>query len=165
VHTPGRVKSISDVHKLLQETQWDWVEVAHLAERVVYGVLGGTPVRDRVRVSVDAPDAAVRVGAKQAFKLGLILNELTTNSVKYAFGDEREGKIEIRVKPVDAEKACLEFSDTGPGWPADVLNGQRQNVGLELIKTWIEYDMGGQVTLRNANGAVMECVFKLSQEN
>ena len=41
------------------------------------------------------------------------------------------------------------------------MNGQRRNIGLGLIRANVEYDMGGQVTLRNAGGAVITCAFEI----
>ncbi len=50
-----------------------------------------------------------------AIPLGLIINELVTNSLKYAFPDGREGKIEISLWKNDADKLCLKVADNGVG--------------------------------------------------
>jgi len=65
-------------------------------------------------IEVDVEDTELRID--RAVPLGLILNELVTNCLKYAVGDRPEGRIRVAFRR-DAERgdACLEVSDNGPG--------------------------------------------------
>ncbi|MBN1887921.1 MAG: PAS domain S-box protein [Thermoflexales bacterium] len=155
----GRVRSMADVHKLLSGAHWAPLDLARLAHQVIHGALATSPIRSQIQCRVIPPAEPVHVRAKQAFKLALILNELTTNSIKYAFKDRSEGQVEASFEA--GPWVRFEFRDDGPGWPDDVLSGQRQNVGLELVKTMVCSDMEGRVALRNDGGAVLDCAFKI----
>ncbi len=57
----------------------------------------------------------LRLDVDTAIPLGLIINELVTNSLKYAFPDEQKGKIEITLWVNDSKQLCLKVSDNGVG--------------------------------------------------
>jgi two-component sensor histidine kinase len=136
-----------------------------LASRVVHGVVQSMVTDKHIEVVVAPCEESVLVGAKQAFKLALTLNELATNSIKYAFGGQEEGRIEIKIgrEANGVLVGRLEYRDNGRGWPQDVLSGEREGTGLYLVRSTIEYEMEGQVVLSNDGGAVTSCKFNLDQ--
>jgi two-component sensor histidine kinase/CheY-like chemotaxis protein len=75
--------------------------------------------------------------------MGLILNELLTNSYKYAFGAERTGEIEIKLKVKD-NQVLLEYRDSGPGFDFQ-LSDTNKSFGLTLVQLMTE-QLGGKVT-------------------
>jgi len=156
----GRVQSMASVHRLLSGAQWSSLDLRTLVERVIQGVLDTVTIRDQIQCQVRSHDKPVSVTAKQAFRLALIFNELTTNSLKYAFQARSSGDIQVEIA-TEGLWVRLLFRDDGPGWPADVLAGQRQSIGLNLMRAIIEREMGGELTLRNDGGAVFICRFAL----
>jgi two-component sensor histidine kinase len=72
-----------------------------------------------------------------ALPCGLILNELLTNAVKYAFRKTRTGKITISLKQ-DKKKYMLKISDNGSGIPAKVDLQTTKTLGLQLVATLAE---------------------------
>ena len=91
---------------------------------------------DRIRVVTTIEDAPAAIGT--AVRLGLIVNELVTNSVKHAFG-EAGGCITISLK-VDAERteAVLRVADDGLG----MGETSRSGMGIGLIRT-LSAQIGG----------------------
>ena len=68
--------------------------------------------------------------------LGLILNELITNVVKYAFVDREEGRVDIRLKHKGKE-LLLEVEDNGVGIQDSATgNGQSSGFGMKMIETF-----------------------------
>ncbi len=159
-----RIGSMAAVHKTLSATQWAPLSLNDLVAQIIRAALSGSPIRRRLRVTVMPSAKPLWIAPKQAIAMALIVNELTTNSIKYAFQDRDRGRIEVQITAGDEheQQVKLEFRDDGPGWPDDVLSGQRQNVGLNLVRLNVRSPLRGQVALRNDNGAVALITFKLA---
>ncbi len=83
---------------------------------------------------------------KASVYVGLIVNELVTNSYKHAF-ENGSGSITIRLK--EAKKHyTLTFEDTGKGFVPDK---QHRSLGLKLIHTLVQDQLGGTIEM-NTNG-------------
>ncbi|RHX93931.1 hypothetical protein DLM76_13180 [Leptospira yasudae] len=72
------------------------------------------------------------ISIDRAIPIGLILNELLTNSLKYAFGDQERGEIFLDLKNADG---CveLEYRDTGTGFNLNQAQNKQSGLGLKLI--------------------------------
>ena len=66
--------------------------------------------------------------------LGIMLNELLTNSLKYASGLQQRLAIDIRLTPC-ADGYCLRYSDNGPGFPQGVLQDREGGLGAYLLRS------------------------------
>ena len=77
--------------------------------------------------------------------LGLVVNELVSNAMKYAFPDNRPGRIEIRFTRDDEKHYRLEVADDGIGLPETVEPGV-SGLGLKLIEILIK-QVNGEVTI------------------
>jgi two-component sensor histidine kinase len=83
-------------------------------------------------------------------KVGLIINELLTNSFKHAFKDQNKGKIVVDAKKKGAE-FVLRISDNGKGLPDDFSFGNSESVGMVTIRAFIE-QMEGKVEIMKSAG-------------
>ena len=113
------------------------------------------------RVSVSVTPSLVRVTPKQANSLALVINELATNTIKHALPSRYTALISICIALED-DTILFEFRDDGPGYPEEVLNLERYNVGLYLIQTMVREGLGGELVLHNDRGAVTTVRFKKS---
>ncbi len=66
--------------------------------------------------------------------LGLIINELLTNSYKYAFANRSSGMINIELKEKNAEELELHIWDNGIGFPENFDPSTLNSLGLKLVK-------------------------------
>ena len=153
----NRIRGLETVHNMLSVSGWAPLPLGKLAHQIIHSVLQALPFPKRI--TVDIEPSTIQVSAKQANSLSLVINELTTNTIKYALQDRNEGKISIRVS-VDEDLIRFEFRDDGPGYPQDVLSLEQQNVGLYLIKNIVDNDLHGTVSLSNQTGAVTTLQFK-----
>jgi two-component sensor histidine kinase len=95
-----------------------------------------------------------------ASSLGLILNELFTNSFKYATKKGKDLEVEIEVRKDEARNFyCLTYSDNGEGLPEHVNIRNGKSLGLRLINM-ISKQLGGELNYRYDDGAVFEVSFK-----
>ena len=91
------------------------------------------------------------------------MNELATNTVKHTLHERDTARISVRVEQQDHMVHC-EFRDDGPGYPQDVLQLERYNVGFELIQTIVKEGLRGDLKLLNDHGAVSRIRFKAQVE-
>ncbi|MCP4537514.1 MAG: PAS domain-containing protein [Chloroflexi bacterium] len=159
-----RIGGMVTVHRMLSSAQWMPLDLREVVTRVIDAALSGSPIRDRIAVEVGTPNDALRVSSKQAITVALMINELTTNSIKYAFGDGSQGRIHVQITALEREgnereKVCLVYRDDGPGMPEEVLAGERQGTGLWLVEVNVQ-GLRGEVKLQNDGGAVAVLTFE-----
>jgi two-component sensor histidine kinase len=87
----------------------------------------------------------------QAISVALAINELVQNSIEHGFVGRREGVIGV---DISARKDAyqIEIWDNGIGLPADFAQRGSTSLGLQIIRTLIENDLGGQFRLYSQNG-------------
>ena len=90
-----------------------------------------------------------------AIPIGLIINELLTNSFKYAFTQIEEALVTITLKKDDNGKIDLNITDNGKGFNEN--NKKQENFGLKLVSTLVE-QLNGNLTLANKNGTTYQII-------
>lgn len=94
---------------------------------------------------------------------GLIINELVSNALKYAFPENRknEGYILISLK-TDKENIYLSIADNGVGLPKNLDFRNTESLGLQLVTTLVE-QINGTITQENTTGTTYNIIFKHTQ--
>jgi two-component sensor histidine kinase len=161
----GRIGGMATVHRMLSSAQWAPLNLDQVVAKVIHAALSGSPIQHRVEVVVDAPHDPPRLTSRQAIAVALVINELTTNSVKHAFQGRSQGQIHVRIATVGDERdernqVRMVFRDDGPGMPDEVLAGERHRGGLWLVDTNVKHTLGGEITRRNDGGAVASITFE-----
>jgi two-component sensor histidine kinase len=114
-----------------------------------------------VRSSVvgDDPRFAVRVSgvtgpidAGPATSLALVLTELVHNSLEHAFGPNDRGTVSVDLTR-DTEGLLVIVRDDGRGLPADFDPATTKGLGLSIVRTLVEEDLGGTLSLTGGEGA------------
>jgi two-component sensor histidine kinase len=85
-----------------------------------------------------------------AIPLGMIVNELISNSFKHAFSPRQKGEIHVNLS-LDKEKLTLVVGDNGIGFPENVNFRKTDSLGLQLVTTLIS-QIGGIIELERDNG-------------
>ena len=101
-----------------------------------------------VRFDLNTPDIYVDINT--AIPLGLIINELITNSLKYAFKGRKEGKLSITATE-DPQSLTLIVADNGVGMPDSITLENQTSLGLRLVKT-LTGQLHGTVTIDRTRG-------------
>ena len=85
------------------------------------------------------PDSKVGlVDVETAIPIGLVVNELVTNSIKYAFDQREKGEISVDLWVNDEEQLCLQVKDDGKGASANTDSSKSTNFGSALVKVLIK---------------------------
>nr|WP_245363450.1 sensor histidine kinase [Neorhizobium galegae] len=141
-----RIAAMIAVHEqIYQNDQFEQVEVAPYATKLITDIASGyeTPVVLDLRLQ------ALTVDREQALPLGMIINEVVSNSFKYAFAGRQSGRLSVELRE-DGDNLNLVIRDDGPGIEAF---GRAGGMGSKLIANFVK-QLGGQFTTRNDGGAV-----------
>jgi PAS domain S-box-containing protein len=147
----NQVQGLVTVHGLLSASNWAPLLLDELAREVIRASLR-TLAHDKT-ITVEVSPSPVRVTADQAHNLTLVINELTTNTVKHALHKRDTTRITVRIGHV-GDWVRLEFRDDGPSYPAEVLGMGGGSIGLDLVRNIVRKNLGGEVFLQNDHGAV-----------
>jgi PAS domain S-box-containing protein len=158
----NRIHGMLEVHQLLSDSEWAPMRLSELAARVITAVFTTLPTGRRAVVEV--PHSPIEVSPRQAANLALVINELATNTRKYALQNRKRAHIAVRIQSEDGGMV-LEYRDDGPGYPEDVLRLERQGVGLYLLMQLVTGTLRGTLQLANAEGAVARLFIKTEETN
>jgi two-component sensor histidine kinase len=102
----------------------------------------------KVLLKLDVPRVFLHID--DAIPCGLIINELLSNSFKYAFLKKKKGTIGISVK-VKKENIILAIWDSGAGFPKKIDYKNTESLGLQLVISLTE-QLGGKIKLESRAG-------------
>ncbi|PJZ26327.1 histidine kinase [Leptospira hartskeerlii] len=127
----NRVKSMGFVHaELYRSENFAAVDLENYFTTVSSNLIrayGGVP-----RIQLQLNVRPLEVSIERAIPLGLILNELLTNSLKYAFPQDRTGKIQVSIFK-EEQNIIFSYSDNGVGFRKENHNGSG-TIGIQLIE-------------------------------
>lgn len=142
----GRIAAIELLHKnLYQSNVAGQISLQEYLDQLVKGISNVfTDENSSIDISIHTP---VTTDMKTAEKIGLLVNELLTNSIKYAF-DNNEGKIKITAATTNDKNFILSYTDNGKGYN---IKKTSKGYGSRLIKG-IAGELNGNYTLTTDNG-------------
>ncbi|WP_198520246.1 histidine kinase dimerization/phosphoacceptor domain -containing protein [Flavobacterium sp. 5] len=110
------------------------------------------------RINFEMKVDSIDLDQSQAVSVGLILNEVITNSIKYAFPDNKMGSILVLMKLESNNKILLKISDNGIGFPEHFNFKESPSLGMNLINGLTE-QLDGKLEFSNKNGANVKITF------
>jgi two-component sensor histidine kinase len=114
----NRVHSMGILHqKLYQSEHLAFIEMKNYFENLCINILDSYNETDRIKVNIEMKELEMDVDT--AVPLGLIVNELLTNALKYAFPKGEKGNIELSLKSLNEDNFQLKISDNGVGKSSD----------------------------------------------
>ncbi len=149
----GRINSMASVHEMLyRSTSLCLIDcqeyISKLAKDIMHSYC--RPDVHRIKLKVDA--RGVTLGIQQASPLGLIINELLSNALKYGFPGSRQGEINISLQLHRPNVMEFVFCDNGIGIHENFDWRNTKSLGLNLIVLLAENQLGGSINLDRENG-------------
>ncbi len=149
----SRIYSMAVIHeKLYQTDELTSIRldeyISDLADQIIHEFDGG---EERINFVLQS-DYPVLVDIGTGIPLGLIMNELITNSMKYAFDPDQTGEISVILNR-DGESLIITVSDTGRGLPEGFTGEESSTLGTELIRG-LAFQLDGTVSWKNDHGAI-----------
>ena len=146
-----RVAALGRVHRRLhlldhQERVEFKQYLRHLCEE-----LSGLLFQEAAKRAIVVKGANVEIPTALGIPLGFIVNELVTNSAKYA-----KGNITVRLGTASAGSHSLSVSDEGPGLPAEFHAGSSKGLGMKIIQSLVK-QIGGEMHVARADNGRGAC--------
>jgi two-component sensor histidine kinase len=149
----NRIKSMALIHEVLYRSEnFAQIDFERYIQSLTSHLLSTyTGLSSNIELKINVKDVALTI--ETAIPCGLIINELVSNSLKYAF-PEKKGRISIELKSNGScergEEYLLRISDNGIGLP-DHFNLQKSDtLGMQLVTNLTE-QLNGTIEL-NSNG-------------
>lgn len=147
----SRVMAMSMVHeKLYQAQNLVSIDFLSFAQSLV-GFLNQLTIGNQTGVAIALEGEPLALSIDQAIPLGLILNELVTNSLKYAFPDGREGRVSISIGTAAPGSARIVVTDNGVGLPDDRSIEEASGLGFRIVRMLVE-QLHGELEIETRHG-------------
>jgi len=156
----SRVYAMSAVHETLHGTEnLSEIDLKSYTSKITTSIFQAYST-DHRKVKLNSDVENLPISINQAYPLGLTINELMSNSLKYAFSDDRKGKITVNIKKQDKELE-LTVMDDGIGMPEDVDWKNSSTLGLKLVRTLVENQLDGSIDMESNNGTKFTIKFNI----
>ncbi len=158
----NRVKSIALVHEgLYQSKSLDKIDYGEYLKKLVTHLFESFSIDPaRIKRTISAKDVYVNID--QAVPCSLILNEMLTNSFKYAFPEGRSGEITI-LFTLEGTNYTLDYRDNGVGIPEGTRLERSGSLGMQLI-TGLTRQLDGNITIDTTSGVHYTIIFPKKQK-
>ena len=156
----NRIKVMALIHeKLYRSKDFANVEFSDYITNLVNDLYGSYKVNTS-RISLKMDIENISLGIDTAIPTGLIINELVTNCLKYAFPKNKGGEIRISLRSLDDGQNELIVSDNGVGIPENLDIKNAESLGLRMITNLTERSLHGKVNIKKDNGTEFQIIFK-----
>ncbi len=153
-----RIQSMSLVYNKLYESE----DMAHISFTKYLNDLVAALMHsyncNTGRITTHVEAEAVELGLDLAIPCGLIINEVISNSLKYAFPNGRPGEIRVGIRNHDG-RIDMSLGDNGVGMPQEMDIKTSRTLGMTLLQTLAVYQLGGTLELKRENGTVYSISF------
>jgi PAS domain S-box-containing protein len=150
--TRNRIKSMALVHeKLYMSNDLSSINFEEYLKDLVKNIYEAFKSETReVNIKIDVEKIFMSVDI--AISLALIINELVSNSFKYAFPDDRKGELYVSLKKQENGKFILILRDNGVGFSRKIDFANTDTLGLRLVNILVT-QLDGTISVNNSNGA------------
>jgi PAS domain S-box-containing protein len=157
----SRVKAMALVHeKLYRSSDISKIDLGDYVKFLGNSLFQFFDMKGKgIKFTTDIPEVFIDINT--AIPLGLMINELISNSLKYAFPGGREGDISVTVQRQDHTLTIL-FKDNGAGIPQDFDWRNARSLGLRLVISLVE-QLNGTIELDRSAGTAFTIVVKEKQ--
>lgn len=154
----NRIRSIALIHEQLYKqedvSEIDLANYLKLLLRQVFRTfeLGNKHIASFVEFK------GVYLSLTKAIPCALIVNELVTNSIKYAFHNQDSGEIRVHAEK-DGDKLIMSIRDNGSGFSQKINIDETETLGLKIVRT-LTRQLGGELEMREDQGAFFQITFE-----
>ncbi len=157
--TQTRIRSMALVHeKLYQSRDLARVDFASYLQSLIVHLFHAYKIDpDRIHHELKMGETSLDINA--AIPLGLIVSELVSNALKYAFPEGRNGNIRISLEPAPGDRLILGVADDGVGLPAGLDVRKAESLGLQIVNMLVD-QLGGRLEVDRKAGTEFRIVFQ-----
>jgi two-component sensor histidine kinase len=144
--------------RLYQSSDLARIDFAGYVQDVTHHLLRSYQTsQTNIRLSLDVDPVSFNIDT--AIPCALIVNEVVSNSMKYAFANRCDGEIRVRLLQESDDNLNLLISDNGVGFPENMSLEKTDSLGLQLVHS-LTSQLNGTVQIRNRGGAEVDIRFR-----
>ena len=154
----NRVKSMAIIHQnLYQEERLTAIDMKDYFEKLTSSLFSSYNIApDKIRLEMDIEN--VNLDVNSVIPIGLIVNELISNSLKHAFPSDREGVIKVILTEKN-EEMILEVADNGVGMDPSVHGKFKESFGYRLINAF-QSQLNADLDIQSEVGTIVKMRIK-----
>jgi len=154
----GRVQNMMLIYdRLYRSADYKNLNVKDYFENLVNEIIKLFPNHSKVNVVKKIDD--FKLDSKVLFTMGIMINELITNTFKYAFDETDNPELAFSLSFNDG-RVSFAVKDNGPGLPDNVKTGNRNGFGLNLVSSLAE-QLEGEMVFGDTPGTEIKVSFTL----
>ena len=154
----NRVRSMALIHEeLYQSGDMTTIDFADYTRNLL-NFLSKSYFMDSKSIKLNSKIENAYLGMDTAIPLGMIINELVSNSLKHGFQDAVEGNVNVTLE-LNGNEFTLEVNDDGIGFPENVDFRKTTSLGLQLVTTLVD-QINGTIELERTRGTSFKIRFK-----
>lgn len=160
--TGSRIQSMAIVHtKIYNSKDYEFINFSEYTKNLIENFQSNYGYRLRKIQFINKIDS-IKLNIDTAIPCGLILNELLSNSVKYAFNDKIEGVVEISLINTEGRKYVLNVKDNGSGTDNTNKIINSDSLGMQLIKL-LTKQLNGELKIYSEPGKGTEFIIDFEE--
>ncbi len=154
----NRIQSMAMVHEHIyrNDNLHDIHVNTYMTELIEYLMISLGRIDHNISLNIDIED--INLELDTLIPLGMLVNEIISNSFKYAFNGEGKFELSVILKSIEDNKFYLYIADNGPGFNSTNNSQKQGSIGLKLIKGLVE-QIDGRVKIRTENKTAYEIYF------
>ncbi|HOI40778.1 MAG TPA: histidine kinase dimerization/phosphoacceptor domain -containing protein [Methanobacterium sp.] len=145
----GRVRTMAMIHEnLYQSKDISNIDFEIYLNKMLSAIIRSYRVANSIKLKTKVE--GVDMGIETAMPCGLIINELSTNSIKHAFPNRDQGNILVELECLD-DSYVLTYADDGIGLPENISSVNSKKLGLLVVETLVN-QLNGEMEIDRSNG-------------
>ncbi|MDQ2842112.1 MAG: ATP-binding protein, partial [Acidobacteriota bacterium] len=154
-----RVMAMAEIHeRLYGHKRMDRINFGDYARTLVSDLICSY-TSDSSQIKCEFSLVPIDLNIEQAIPCGLILNELITNALKYAYPNGAQGSISVAFQQMADQKICLSVSDRGQGLPKNFEWKKSKSLGVTIVNL-LTKQLGGTLQIESlGTGAAFSVIF------
>ncbi len=156
----NRIRSMTLVHEALYSSgDFGSIKLADYLDQLcchLFRSFGTDPSLVRFEMQIED----VTLNLERAVPFGLVVNELISNALKYAFPNGRSGRIGLQIRATSEQRFLLVVDDDGVGLPENFDIKQLRSLGLNLVDD-LSKQLNGSFTFQSRDGAEFRLEFPM----
>jgi PAS domain S-box-containing protein len=154
----NRIKSMSFIHETLyRTTDFSSINFSEYIKSLSHNLIQSYTLQN-CKVDFVADIDTIEMSIDQSIPCGLIVNELVSNALKYAFKDRKKGKLMIELKE-NGKQVSLRVSDDGVGLPENFKFEKNDSLGVQLVYSLTE-QLDGTIEVNSEKGTSFLITFE-----
>ena len=153
-NTQKRIFSMALLHEsLLQENDLELINANDHFKYLTENLINSYAVDKEINIEIDIEN--INFGMQTLTPLGLIINEVITNSLKHAFNETKQGEIRISMRKLHDKKHEIQIADNGSGY---IKKSESKGVGTRLVSIFVK-QLNGTLELLEHQGTAYRIIF------